>query len=261
MSNLLQSLTVVNSRRKLRNVITLLLVVMLLTVWVVPAFAGINHMVKKGESLYTISLKYGVTVSEIKDINSVNSNTIYPGQKLIIPELTYTVKRGDTLSQIANKYNIPLINLKSYNGLNKDTIYPGQVIRLPGNKTISASRANSFSQDDLYWLSRAVYGEARGESYQGQVAVAAVILNRLKSDKFPNTIKGIIFERLAFTAVSDGQIYLTPNATAIRAAREAMAGNDPTGGALYYWNPAKATSKWIWSRTIIKKIGNHVFAK
>jgi N-acetylmuramoyl-L-alanine amidase len=111
----------------------------------------------------------------------------------------------------------------------------------------------------LYWLSRAVYSEARGEPYLGQVAVAAVVLNRVENSQFPNTIKGVIFQKSAFTAVSDGQIYLTPNATAIKAAREALAGADPSGGALYYWNPAKSTSKWIWTRTIINRIGNHVF--
>lgn len=93
------------------------------------------------------------------------------------------------------------------------------------------------------------------------MAVAAVILNRLKSPDFPNTIQGVIFQPLAFTAVQDGQFYLEPDATAWRAVEEALAGRDPSGGALYYWNPATATSSWIWSRPIIKRIGNHVFAK
>lgn len=247
--------------KNLRFITIMLLVVMVFMVWLTPAFAETNHSVKKGETLYTISLKYGVTIPSIKEANNISSNIIYPAQKLRIPESTYQVKKGDTLFKIANKHNVSLAQLKSYNGLKKDTIYPGQTLRIPSGSNITASRATNFSGEDLYWLSRAVYGEARGESYQGQVAVAAVILNRLESNKFPNTVKGIIFERLAFTAVADGQIYLQPDTTAVRAAREAMAGSDPTGGALYYWNPAKATSKWIWSRPIIKKIGNHVFAK
>ncbi len=170
----------------------------------------------------------------------------------------YTVKAGETLFSISKKYDTTIQRLKADNGLKGDMIKTGQTLKVPGGDT--ASRSNGpDSQDDIYWLSRAVYGEARGESYTGQVAVAAVIINRMQSSKFPNTIKGVIFENLAFTAVADGQIYLTPDATAIKAAREALAGKDPSNGALYYWNPAKSTSKWIWTRSIIKRIGNHVF--
>lgn len=170
---------------------------------------------------------------------------------------TYKVKSGDTLYSISKRYGTTVAALKRDNGLSGNLIYPGQTLRINGGT--STSRSRGVSQDDLYWLARAVYGEARGEQYIGQVAVAAVVLNRVASSKFPNTIKGVIFEPLAFTAVADGQIYLEPNATAIKAAREALNGSDPSDGALYYWNPAKATSKWIWTRTIIKRIGNHVF--
>ncbi len=175
----------------------------------------------------------------------------------------HTVKNGESLFAIGRNYNVTISALKKENGLAGDTIYPGQVLRIPGASAVSVSRSSdsNYSQDDLYWLARAVYGEARGESYTGQVAVAAVILNRLDSSQFPNTIRGVIFEPLAFTAVADGQIYQEPDATAYKAARAAMEGWDPSGNAMYYWNPAKATSKWIWSRPIIKRIGNHVFAK
>ena len=104
-----------------------------------------------------------------------------------------------------------------------------------------------------------MYGEARGEPYTGQVAVAAVVLNRVKSSKFPNTIAGVIYQSGAFTAVSDGQINLEPNSTAYSAARDAMNGWDPTSGCLYYYNPATATSKWIWSRQVRLSIGRHNF--
>jgi N-acetylmuramoyl-L-alanine amidase len=110
-------------------------------------------------------------------------------------------------------------------------------------------------------MARAVYGEARGESYTGQVAIAAVILNRVQSASFPNTIAGVIYEPGAFTAVADGQINLTPNETAKKAVIDAINGWDPTGNALYYFNPATATSKWIWSRPQIKQIGKHIFCK
>ncbi|WP_453995370.1 cell wall hydrolase [Bacillus nitroreducens] len=118
-----------------------------------------------------------------------------------------------------------------------------------------------FSQNDIQLLANAVYGEARGEPYIGQVAVAAVILNRLDSPTFPDTVSGIIFEPLAFTAVADGQIWLTPNEQAKKAVIDAINGWDPTDGATYYFNPDTATSKWIWGRPQIKRIGKHIFCR
>ncbi len=110
-------------------------------------------------------------------------------------------------------------------------------------------------------LARAINGEARGEPFEGQVAVGAVILNRVKNSKFPKTLAGVIYQPGAFTAVSDGQIYvpIDPKSTVVKAARDALAGWDPTEGCLYYWNPATATSKWIWSRKVHLKIGKHWF--
>src|SRR5690625_314082 len=116
-----------------------------------------------------------------------------------------------------------------------------------------------FSQNDIQLMANAVHGEARGEPYEGQVAVAAVILNRTKSPTFPNTVSGVIFEPRAFTAVADGQIWLTPNETARRAVLDAINGWDPTGNAIYYFNPDTATSPWIWTRPQIKRIGKHIF--
>ena len=124
----------------------------------------------------------------------------------------------------------------------------------------SSGSVGSFSNADVQLLARLIYGEARGESYTGQIAVGAVVMNRLKSSKFPNTISGIIYQPYAFTAVNDGQINLTPNDRAYKAAKEAMNGYDPTYGAIYYYNPATATSSWIFSRKTTVVIGNHVFA-
>ncbi len=118
-----------------------------------------------------------------------------------------------------------------------------------------------FSQNDIRMMAQAVYGEARGEPYIGQVAVAAVILNRVKSPSFPNTPSGVIFEPRAFTAVADGQIWLDPDETARRAVLDAINGQDPSGNALYYFNPSTATSGWIWSRPQVRKIGKHIFCK
>lgn len=118
----------------------------------------------------------------------------------------------------------------------------------------------SLSRQDLYDLARVVHGEARGENFEGQVAVASVVLNRLYSGQFGNTIQDVIFQPWAFTAVHDKQFYLEPNESAYDAVLAAVKGWDPTNGAMYYWNPSTATSKWIWSRPIVNQIGSHVFA-
>lgn len=128
-------------------------------------------------------------------------------------------------------------------------------------KVEAASNSNSTS--DVQLLARAINGEARGEPYEGQVAVGAVILNRVKASNFPNTISGVIYQPGAFTAVSDGQINvaLEDSATVVKAARDALNGWDPSGGAIYYFNPNTATNSWIWSRPLIKTIGKHRFCK
>lgn len=123
--------------------------------------------------------------------------------------------------------------------------------------------ASSNSTSDLQLMARAINGEARGEPYEGQVAVGAVILNRVKSSQFPNTIAGVIYQSGAFTAVADGQINapIDESSTVYKAAQDAMNGWDPTGGCIYYFNPATATNKWIWSRPVVKTIGKHRFCK
>ncbi|WP_246586492.1 spore cortex-lytic enzyme [Cytobacillus gottheilii] len=128
-------------------------------------------------------------------------------------------------------------------------------------KPTAANMPNGYSENDIQLMANAVYGEARGEPYTGQVAVAAVILNRVESATFPNTVSGVIFEPRAFTAVADGQIWLTPNEKAREAVLDAINGWDPTGNALYYFNPDTATSGWIWTRPQIKRIGKHIFCK
>lgn len=129
-----------------------------------------------------------------------------------------------------------------------------------GTGSNTGTNKPTHKSSDIYLLAKAIYAEARGEPYVGQVAVAAVILNRVKNPNFPNTISGVIYQPLAFTAVADGQINLEPNDTAKKAATDAMNGWDPTYGAIYYYNPAVATSKWIFSRKVVLTIGRHVFA-
>lgn len=146
------------------------------------------------------------------------------------------------------------------NGLVADGIVGAKTEKALG-VTLSQSGSTSLSSTELNLLARCVYSEARGEPYTGQVAVAAVVLNRVRSSSFPNTVSGVIYQPGAFTAVSDGQINLTPNETAYKAARDALNGWDPTNGCLYYYNPATATSKWIWSLKVELTIGRHSFAR
>lgn len=148
------------------------------------------------------------------------------------------------------------------NGLTVDGIAGTQTLAAMGiTSTQSSSSSSSSRASDINLLSRAIYGEARGESYVGQVAVGAVIMNRVKSSKFPNTIAGVVYQSGAFDAVSDGQVNLTPDSTAKKAAQDALNGWDPTYGAIYYFNPNTATNAWIWSRPVTVVIGKHRFCK
>ena len=137
------------------------------------------------------------------------------------------------------------------------------VLLFKTNNVDIVQAATNNNTSDVQLIARAINGEARSELYEGQVAVGAVILNRVKSSKFPNTIAGVIYQSGAFTAVSDGQINIpiASNSTVVKAAQDALNGWDPTGGAIYYFNPKTATNKWIWSRPQIKTIGNHIFCK
>jgi N-acetylmuramoyl-L-alanine amidase len=126
---------------------------------------------------------------------------------------------------------------------------------------IQAKKKATSRSDEIYLLSQAITGEARGEPYIGQVSVGAVILNRIKDSRFPHSIAGVVYQPGAFTAVDDGQINMKPTQSCIKAANDAINGWDPTGGAVYYWNPATATSKWIWRLKPIYKVGKHWFAK
>ena len=186
--------------------------------------------------------------------------------------------RGDEVIQIQTK----LKRWGYYNG-NIDGIYGSQtqeavryfqrkngltVDGIAGSKTLvamgitsSSSSSSSSNTSNVNLLARLIYGEARGEPYAGQVAVGAVVMNRVKSSSFPNSISGVIYQSGAFDAVSDGQINLTPDATAKKAAQDAINGWDPSYGAIYYFNPSTATNKWIWSRPMTVTIGRHRFCK
>ncbi|MEJ6951855.1 cell wall hydrolase [Natronospora cellulosivora (SeqCode)] len=173
----------------------------------------------------------------------------------------YTVRRGDSLWRIANNYGTTV------NGISGDRIQPGQVLNIPGgNSSAAANNAGgsigrlSSAERDLF--ARVVMAEAGGEPYTGQVGVAAVILNRINSSEFPNTLNDVIYQRHAFEAVTNGSIWRrTPTDSVQRAVDEAMNGWDPTYGSLFFWNPYKPVTPWIWSRPIQVQYGDHVFAR
>lgn len=164
-------------------------------------------------------------------------------------------------------YGTQTVNAVKYfqrrNGLTADGIAGAKTLAAMGINSASNSSGSSNlnSQANINLLAHLIYGEARGEPYKGMVAVAAVALNRIDSPNFPSTVAGVVYQKGAFTAVDDGQINLTPDQTAYNAARDALNGWDPTGGALYYFNPNTATNKWIWSRPLTVVIGKHRFCK
>jgi N-acetylmuramoyl-L-alanine amidase len=158
------------------------------------------------------------------------------------------------------KTYIAVKDFQRKNGLYPDGITGPRTLAALGINA-SASSSTSAGTQNQYLLGRCITGEARGEPYIGQVAVGGVIINRTRDPRFPSTISGVIYQSGAFTAVSDGQINLPPAEACLKAAGDSLNGWDPSGGAIYYYNPAKTTNKWIWSRPVIKTIGNHVFCK
>lgn len=151
-----------------------------------------------------------------------------------------------------------VVGKSTYKALGMNSSY--QVLAGQSGGSSSSGGVGGYTSSDVYLLAKTIHAEGRGEPYTGQVAIGAVILNRVRSASFPNTISGVVYQKGAFTAVDDGQINLTPNETAMKAAKDAMNGWDPSGGALYYYNPAVATSSWIFDRQTVTVIGKHVFA-
>ena len=213
----------------------------------------------------TIGVSYGVSsfvISPYLNENAIYTATTVSQNKTIQQRLKNWGYYTGAVDGILGPKSIAAIKkFQKANGLVADGIVGPKTAAKIGISLSSPSSSTSSTQKsgDLYLLAKCVYAEARGESYTGQVAVAAVILNRVKSPNFPNTISGVIYQPWAFTAVTDGQINLEPNQSAYNAARDAMNGWDPTYGCLYYYNPKTATSKWIYSRQTVVTIGSHVF--
>jgi len=201
------------------------------------------------------------------DINSAEALSKYGSRGDEVRQIQTKLKRwGYYYGNIDGIYGSQTLSavkwFQSKNGLTVDGIAGPKTLAAMGIMSSSnSSSGGSASNADLNLLARLVYAEARGEPYKGQVAVAAVVLNRVKNSSFPNTVAGVIYQRGAFSVVDDGQINLSPNQTAISAAQDAINGWDPTYGAIYYFNPNTATNSWIWSRPVTVVIGNHRFCK
>ena len=203
-------------------------------------FIGIAGIVVPEYQTQEITIQTGLTTSQIKTVQTKLKNWGY--------------YKGSVDGIYGSQTKAAVKYFQRNNGLTVDGIVGAQTAKALG---MNLSTQNN---GDLYNLAKCIHAEARGEPYTGQVAVGAVILNRVASSKFPNSIYGVIYQPYAFTCVADGQINLEPNQTAYNAARDAMNGWDPTYGALYYYNPNTATSSWIWSRKVVVSIGKHNFA-
>lgn len=200
--------------------------------------------------------------------NSVEVLSKYGSRGSEVTQIQTKLKRwGYYNGNIDGIYGTQTVNAVKYfqrkNGLTVDGIAGSATLKAMGIYTSSSTSTSSSSSNsnNVNLLARLIYGEARGEPYTGQVAVGAVVMNRVKSSSFPNSISGVIYASGAFDAVKDGQINLTPNSDAKKAAQDAINGWDPSYGAIYYFNPATATNKWIWSRPMTVTIGRHRFCK
>ncbi|MFW5885415.1 MAG: cell wall hydrolase [Halanaerobium sp.] len=211
---------------------------------------------KKEDLSFKINTHYAARINpshQTPDIDEI------PEDKII----DYYVGPGDTLYDLARDFSTSIGTILALNDIEDNSLRSGEKIRLPIHNLTSHQILNQrVSKQELDLLARAIYGEARGEPYSGQVAVAAVVINRVLSPQFPDTFAEVIYQGGQFSAVSDGQINLTPNQNAFRAAREALNGSDPTNGALYFYNPKTATRvSFFEGRRVITEIGDHVFVE
>lgn len=237
----------------------LLLVAILLSIS--PAWAA-SYTVLPGDSLYKIGKKFGTTAEAVQQANGLKTTVIYPGQVLNIPDggNLYTVQPGDSLFKIASRYGITYQELMRFNGLSSEKIYPGQVLRIPSAPT-SVSRGD-LSRADFDLLARLITAEADGEPHIAKVGVGAVILNRVRDPRFPNTIPGVIYQKYGgyyqFEPVANGWINRPASADSARAAGEALGGWDPTKGALYFYSSG-ATNKFVLSLPVACVLGGITF--
>lgn len=242
------------------NKLRILLAVLIIIVFSSSSFAA-NYTVTSGDSLFTISKLFNTSISKLSSDNKLTGSTIYPGQVLVVPASTYAVVSGDTLYKISLKKSISLYSLRKANNKWDNYLDIGQKLTIPATSQSSQS-GPAYTQSEFDLLARLIMSEAEGQPYNAQVAVGAVVLNRVESKSFPNTIGGVIYQVIdghyQFTPVKNGWINRPANETAKKAAYDALHGCDPSNGALFYFDDS-ATNAWLWSKPIAARIGNMVF--
>ena len=253
---------------RLRNKIKTAAAVTLMSLMLFTSTAlAADYKVVPNDTLYTISRLFITTTSKLMTDNNLSSTMIYPGQIINVPAAVHTVKSGDTLYLIAQRYSISFYNLKKANNEWDDLIYPGQKILLPGIKSTEASTQEAvipYTNAEVDLLARLISAEAKGEPYDAMVAVGGVVVNRVQSSEWPNTITDVINHvsggYYQFTPVKNGTIKNPATADATRAAWAALRGADPSNEAQFFFDTS-STNQWLWSKPITARIGNLVFAK
>lgn len=180
--------------------------------------------------------------------------------KIASADWTYTVRRGDSLYKISRRTGVSVAALRRRNGIWTNLLRIRQRIIIPTVRRAAARKRPTRYSGDIYLLAKLIQAEAGAEPYVGKVAVGGVVLNRVENSKFPQTIAGVIYQPHAFESVSNGIINRPASRESLKAARDALNGWDPSGGAIYFFNPAKTRNRWIWARRIINRLGKHVFA-
>jgi len=180
--------------------------------------------------------------------------------KMASADWTYTVRRGDSLYKISRRTGVSVAALRRRNGIWTNLLRIRQRIIIPTVRSRVAKRRPTRYSGDINLLAKVIHAEAGAESYTGKVAVGGVILNRVQNPRFPQTIAGVVYQPHAFESVSNGIVNRPASRESMKAARDALNGWDPSGGAIYFFNPAKTRNRWIWGRRIINRLGKHVFA-
>jgi N-acetylmuramoyl-L-alanine amidase len=230
-----------------------------------------SYTVRPGDSLYAVGKLFNTNSWSIISTNKLSSSVIYPGQILYVPASTYVVKSGDSLYLTAKKFSLALIDLKNANNLSSNYIYPGEKLVIPGGTSITPASTSSstvvngvisYTASDVDLLARLITAEADGEPYSAKVAVGAVIVNRVQDPRFPKTISSVIYQidngYYQFTPVENGLINKSASLDSINAAKAALRGEDPTNGAIYYFDDS-TTNAWIWSKPIALRIDKMVY--
>ncbi|MBC8060870.1 MAG: LysM peptidoglycan-binding domain-containing protein [Clostridiaceae bacterium] len=216
-----------------------------------------------GDSLYKVSKLFSTTTTNLINDNKLISSTIYPGQVLYVSCKTYTVQNGDSLYLIAKKYGIALYTLRIANNLWTDNVNIGKVLNIPVAPSVTPIKTIVYSASDVDLLSRLITAEAQDQPYTAKVAVGAVVINRVKSTTFANSISTVIYQTIngyyQFTPVLNGWINKPADADSIRAAKAALSGIDPTNGALFYFDDT-VTNKWLLAKPVSITIDNLIFA-